>query len=933
MATYFAIEADARAREAQSEKVRADEKTAEAEANATRAAEEAGKARRNLYLAQLNLAEHAWHDGQPAQTLHWLGQIASSADRTDFRRFEFHQLERLCRPELDRLQLDGQVMAVAFSPDGRTLAAASAQSGVRLWDTATRRETARLPGGASHVAFHPDGRRLATANMDKHVRLWDGKKGQELRILKGHSHPVRALAFSPDGKLLISTSKGRFEGKPEDEVVLWDVDGGRLLKKITDHPGLIDSVAYSPDGRFLALASDSRMVQVRDAATGRPLRNLDCQDNVNRVTFSADGWLAVACGNNYRIPADVKIFNPSDGRLLRRLQGHAALVWDMAFSRDGKRLASASGDNTVKIWDAATGRELHTFRDTNWVFGVAFSPDGRLVASGGNDGMVKLWDSGGDQEPRLLGSNTRFSVWDPVFSPDGRRLASIATNVVLVWDTVTGLELFRVRGQGCVAMSPDGRFFASLDEDRAVVLRDARTGRKVRAFRGPLAPFINTAWAVHSLAFSADGQRLLAVGGDGLIRTWDLTSGQEGAGTRLGRLSESVFPRLSPDAQYVVLYDYGQRVAEIRRTATGELVRNLQVGLGVIQFSPGGQWYAVADGHSVTVFESTTGRKKHTLVGHSNSVSAVAFSPDGQRLAAGGLDGTVRLWELHGGQLLRTLRGHSVRVFSVAFSPDGFWLVSTSDDGLVKLWDGRPPSDDLRVEREAGALLGWLHAGSGTRRDALARLQADLTISHAVRRRAMALAPLYAAAQLDREAYRLVEDLGNRPLLREEILQELRRQPGGDEAVRQKALAFAEHYPYDPMRLNEASRKVVRQAGRDPGEYKRALRLAEVACRLAPDNGILLTTLGVAYYRTKQWQLALETLSRSERLNAKLYGASIPADLAFLALACHQLGQKDRARAYLTRLRAAVKDWLWVKDKEAQDFLREAEELMGAKSP
>jgi tetratricopeptide (TPR) repeat protein len=330
----------------------------------------------------------------------------------------------------------------------------------------------------------------------------------------------------------------------------------------------------------------------------------------------------------------------------------------------------------------------------------------------------------------------------------------------------------------------------------------------------------------------------------------------------------------------------------------------------------------------VQVYETATGRRTHILRGHSDYARGVAFSSDLQRLAAGGDDRTVRLWDLHNGQLIRTLRGHAYGVWDVAFGPDGRWLVSADLSGQVKLWDGRPLTDDLRAEREARALLDWLYAVPSSPPDVPARLRADRTIGPAVRQKALALAPLYAEARVGRDAYRLVEDLAKRPLPREEILEKLRLQKGGDAAVRQKALAYAKHYVEDPGRFYFASWPVVGQSGRSTGEYTRALRLAKIACRLAPDNGSYLTTLGAAYYRTGQWQLALETLTRSERLNAKAYGAPIPADLTFLAMTYHQLGQEDKARSFLKRLREVVQDARWAKDPEAKAFLSEAEGVL-----
>ena len=500
-----------------------------------------------------------------------------------------------------------------------------------------------------------------------------------------------------------------------------------------------------------------------------------------------------------------------------------------------------------------------------------------------------------------------------------------------VWDTVTGLEVARLPGQTSVAFSPDGRSLATVGEDRQVTLWDVASRRLVRSFPGPLVRRADLRGVVASLAFRPDGQHLVAADSAGLVRVWNLATGREGTATRLGRTPDAAMPALSPDGQYLARGDEKRRTFEIWQTASGQPLRTVPMSLGALPaFGPASRLYAFPDGWTVKVQETASGRTLHTLLGHSDWVRCVAFSPDEQRLATCGDDTTVRLWDLHSGQLLRTLRGHATGVWSVAFSPDGRWLASTSIDGEVKLWDGRPLTADLRAEREARALLDRLYAEPGATADVPARLRADLTVPEAVRRHTLALAPLYAAARVSREAYRLVENLGQRPLLRAEILQELRRQSGGDEAVRQKALAYAEHYPDDPRRFNAASWQVVRQPHRDAAAYARALRLAEIACRLAPNNGPYLNTLGVAYYRTRQWRRAVETLKQSEPLDARLYRTSIPADLAFLALACHQLGEKDQAKAYFRRLRATGKDARWARDEEAQALLREAEAVLGA---
>jgi eukaryotic-like serine/threonine-protein kinase len=164
-------------------------------------------------------------------------------------------------------------------------------------------------------------------------------------------------------------------------------------------------------------------------------------------------------------------------------------------------------------------------------------------------------------------------------------------------------------------------------------------------------------------------------------------------------------------------------------------------------------------------------------------------------------------------------------------------------------------------------------------------------------------------------------------MFRREVLESLRADSTLSEPVRREALALAENMREDPQRVNQASWSVVRSPGAEPAAYDRASRLAEVACRLSPRNGVYLTTLGVAQYRLGRYREAVESLTRSDRLNAVANNGSAPADLAFLALAQHRLGQTELARATLCRLREAMKKPNWDEDEEAQSLLLEAEAI------
>ena len=580
------------------------------------------------------------------------------------------------------------VARIVWSPNGRQLADMS-ENAVLIWDAESGTRLAVLQGHddlVMGVAYSPDGRRLVSRSRDRTVRVWHAEAGAQLLVLRGHERAVNDVAYSPDGRRIVSAS--------DDQTLrIWEAESGAELAVLRGHESFVYCVAYSPDGRHVASGSSDRTVRVWDTESAAQLTLLRANAEVRHIAYSPHGRRLFS----QETKADewsVWVWDSVTGGRIPVKAGLKHRVADAAYSRDGRRIATASYDGTARLWDADSGNELAILRGHGeFVNTVAFSPDGRQLASGSFDKTVRIWDA----EPRAAAPVVREhhgTVRTVVYSPDGGQIVSDAFDGrARLWDAESGAALTVLEASigdiETVAFSPDGRRIVG-GARKTVQLWDCQSGAELAVLQGHSD-------YVQIVAYSPDGRRIVSSAGDGTVRVWDAESG----------------------AQLLVLAQ--SSVSSLAFSADGK------------QLVAGGSW-----DNTVVVWDAETGTKLAVLRGHTHFVRCVAYSPDGRRVVSGSADKTVRVWNVEFGkppsanrlaswfQWLRSGRslepgaqlavftGHQWGVERVIYSPDGRRIASVSSDKTL-LWDAEtfaclaiiPGKGDVTAVAAGAWLFPW----------------------------------------------------------------------------------------------------------------------------------------------------------------------------------------------------------------------------------
>ncbi len=539
---------------------------------------------------------------------------------------------------LQVLRHGGPVTSATFSRDGRLLATTSDDKTARIWDVSSGRLLQRLehPGGVRSASFSGDGKllvtRLVPAAFDRTARVWDVATGT---LLDRFSQPayMTVARFEPTGPLLVTAGLGHVAR-------IWNARTGTLVHPLVGHSSGITDAEFSASDRQIVTASTDESARVWDARTADLVGVLTGQQNfVLRAIFSPDGqWVATTSRDRV-----ARIFEPI-GTLRVTLVGHRDSVTDVAFNSDGTSIATASADGTARLWDPRVQPDLDFLGHQPGnvaVAAVAFTQDGRRVVSAGQNGTVRVWRVG---EPghALATLKPHGRVTAVAISGDGRRSATGAPDgSVQVREVSDGRSVAVIRNgkaARALALSFDGRRLAVVGTNGSTHMWDVDAGKSL----GTVGAQVLTA------SFSVDGGRLVTGGSDAIARVWDVKSRKPITPPLAGHRNLITSAAFSHNGRYVVTTSRDHE-ARIWDAQTGRLLLPPLAGsyaqINSAAFSYDDRWVVTAGPAATGIWDMETGRRLIAVNGRDHPLTAVALSPHGWRIAAGGHTGSVRTYD------------------------------------------------------------------------------------------------------------------------------------------------------------------------------------------------------------------------------------------------------------------------------------------------
>jgi len=701
--------ADAERTKAEEERKQADEQRVKAEQAQVALADEKDRSMARVYATTTALAHQKWlaNDVAAAEKL-------LDSTPTEFREWEFGYLKNILHA--DRMTLrghEGAVTELRYGGDGNRLVSIDSQGQVHVWDLHTG-SIIRTRKARSRC-ISPDGQWVASVSREESHRILVVPilhGGEPIELTGDAQQTYLPVSFSQSGNRLLTLSPNRTDGSVALDV--WDVKSGEELYEVifagsgkpptgNSLPGL--PAVLSLDGKQLACRGEDGLLVVHDVDARTESQRfpdfVPSKHIFSVMAFTPDGRQLAASG----VDGGIWIHDVSTGVRDAVLRGHAGEVYGLSFSPGGRRLISGGADMSVRVWDVAAMRQLqilrgHTTGQDYGVLGVAFSPDGRGVASGGWDTTIKVWDVSSDKPV-------------PAVSDDKNTLVATESSI----DRGTSAELVAVDvhsgGIESLCVSPDGMHVASGSLDGTVQIVDLNTNERIVSFTGHNG-------SVGAVAYSPDG-RLVASGsgGTGAAQGGQILLWKSSDGKLVHTLDGHTRPisalQFTPDGDrlvsgsgsYATMGQPGEM--KVWSVSSGKELKSfsdVKSPIAALAISPDGT--TLASGHyeynsGIQLWDLESGQSRHSLGNSILGFWSMEFSPDGKRLAVGGTDWTVSVWDLLKRKELWSEKKHGGAVYDITFSPNGHRLISASIDSTMKVWNP-VNGDELLALKESGPL-------------------------------------------------------------------------------------------------------------------------------------------------------------------------------------------------------------------------------------
>lgn len=642
--------------------------TLEAQRQQAIAEQQLQRSRNLLYDSDINLAQRAQESGDMTQLKEFLNNHLAT-DRSNLRGFEWFYYWRLANYKPEILGPVDDVGLIEISHDGKVLAAVSNSSNgqLKIWRLDGPRESVEIKAHRDRItglAISWDGATVATASADATIKLWDTRDLKLIKTLRNDRVGVGSVVFSRDGKKLVSEAYN-------NTVRLWDLETEKLLMTSERYANAVTHPAISPDGNTLVTYED-KTIKLQSA--NPPYQMIDevlTNEQIGCVAFSADGKQLIA-----GVSGKVRIMDWPDYRNVRLLDA-TGRTCPIALSADASTMSTV-GNGSIHLWNVQPWATLGSFNIEGLLSAMSLTPDGRKIAVR-RSSDVMLWDVRGVQEQATI--HVPKGVDQMAFASSGKMFAVLGDKTVSLWDTETRKELPRLNetqyGSVSIALSRTGAMATGYD-DGNVKLWNMET-------REPSSVFKICDKEVLALSFSPDEQTLAAGCSDGKIQLWRSQKPAVTLNGHSGPVRSLVFSsdgKLASGSE-----DKTVRVWDGTTGQQLWVTDAHKDGILAVAFSSDAKKLASASkDKTVKLWDVGTAQKLVELIGHKFEVSAVAFSPDGKTVATGGEDKTIKLWDPNTGQERTTFTRHDSRVAAVAFSPDGRTLATGSWDRTVKLW-------------------------------------------------------------------------------------------------------------------------------------------------------------------------------------------------------------------------------------------------------